>query len=388
MHIVYISGTYDDWVFKEIFTKEKKPMQAANKYHSLLCKGLAENGVGILMLSSLPINRENCDKKIVRISERGNTNIIRKYMTIINIPFIKHLGIFIQTFFKTLILPRKYIVFYDVLTVSASYGAAVAAALSGKKKVAIVTDLPQYQPIGNNRSMLKINNMLLNMADKYVFLTEHMNINANKKNKPYIVVEGLVDADMVFSEHKDFDKCKKMILYAGSLKKIYGIDSLCNAFLKCADSQAELHIYGDGDYVPELYKLQSLYPNITYHGNCPNYEVVKAEQEAVVLVNPRPTEGEYTKYSFPSKTMEYMVSGTPVISARLAGIPQEYDNYLIYFDDKKKDDLAIKLRHVLNMTTEELTELGNNTRSFVINNKTNVMQANRIVAFLSGDSTY
>ena len=44
-------------------------------------------------------------------------------------------------------------------------------------------------------------------------------------------------------------------------------------------------------------------------------------------------EGEYTKYSFPSKTMEYLLSGSKVVMYRLAGIGEEYYQYIRTIDN-------------------------------------------------------
>ena len=144
-----------------------------------------------------------------------------------------------------------------------------------------------------------------------------------------------------------------------------------------------MHIYGDGDYVPELKELLKSNDNIIYHGNCLNQEVVDAELESVLLVNPRPCEGEYTKYSFPSKTLEYMVSGTPVLTAHLAGIPQEYDEYLYYFNDEKEDGLQTAMRAILDKDLSELEGFGEKSRKFVLTEKNNILQAERVLAFLN-----
>lgn len=43
----------------------------------------------------------------------------------------------------------------------------------------------------------------------------------------------------------------------------------------------------------------------------PNSGVLKAQSESEILVNPRNDNNEFTKYSFPSKVIEYLGSGTP-----------------------------------------------------------------------------
>lgn len=388
MKILYISSMVDSETYKRSFTKEKKPMHAANKYHTLICKGLAENGVSVNAYSVLPINRSNCDKWIVRASKKNiSENFKIKYSSLFNLPIFKNIHIFIKSFFKGIFLPRNIVIIYDALLISASLGVAYGAKISGKKIVGIVTDLPKFQPISQNEKMLAINEKLLRMADGYIFLTEQMNGVVNVNNKPFTIVEGLVDSEMISRRHADFDPSKKRILYAGSLKKIYGIKRLCEAFLKCALPNEELHIYGDGDYVPELLELieNNQKNNILFHGNRPNDEIVEAELHATLLVNPRPTEDEYTIFSFPSKIIEYMVSGTPVLTTKLQGIPMEYDEYLFYFDDKKIDGLELALRSILDMETDVLFEKGRRARDFVLQKKSNLIQSKRIIDFLKSN---
>ena len=188
--------------------------------------------------------------------------------------------------------------------------------------------------------------------------------------------------NMLRYEHREFSNKIKKIMYAGSLRTIYGIADLCNAFVRCNFQNTELHIYGEGDFVPQLNKLVDKYPNIIFHGNCPNEEVVSMELDATLLVNPMPTDGEYTKYSFPSKTMEYMASGTPVLTSRLPGIPKEYDQYLFYFNDRREGDLEAMLKSIMNKDIYELSEMGTKAREFVLKYKNNIVQSAKIIRFL------
>lgn len=379
MRILYISSMFDSETYKRIFTKEKKPMHAAVKYHSLLSKGLAENGVFVNTYSSLPANRENCDKLYVSSPAHTDGNLKTQYIASFNLPVIRQLQLMLKSFFKSLFMPRDTVVLYDALVVSAAYGAVMGAKLSGKGCVAILTDLPKYMPIAQDEKMLRLNEKLIEKADGYVFLTEQMNEVLNRGEKPYVVLEGHVDIAMNAKEHLPFNDEKKKVLYAGTLKKIYGIKNLCESFAAVSNENEELHIYGDGDYAPELAELIVRHPNIVYHGNCLNEVVVEAELDSALLVNPRPTEGEYTRFSFPSKTLEYMVSGTPVLSARLQGIPAEYDEYLYYFDDKSEDGLKVALREILDKSSSELCERGNSSRSFALEKKNNVCQAKHVL---------
>ena len=64
-----------------------------------------------------------------------------------------------------------------------------------------------------------------------------------------------------------------------------------------------------------------------------NDEIVRLQCEATLLVNPRPSDKEFCKYSFPSKTIEYMASGTPVLMTKLPGVP---DGILTTFIPSRK----------------------------------------------------
>src|SRR5690606_970121 len=80
---------------------------------------------------------------------------------------------------------------------------------------------------------------------KYIFLTDGMNQIVNKKNKPYIIMEG------IYNDNQDYTLIPKnnktIILYAGSLFKDYGIEMVLKSFDLINDFDCELHIYGSGD---------------------------------------------------------------------------------------------------------------------------------------------
>ena len=113
-----------------------------------------------------------------------------------------------------------------------------------------------------------------------------------------------------------------------------------------------------------------------------NTEIVKKEQEATLLVNPRPTGEEYVKYSFPSKTMEYMASGTPVLTTVLPGMPKEYHSYVYLLEDETADGITQKLKEVLANSDETLFRKGMEARKFVLEQKNNVIQASKILDML------
>ena len=111
-------------------------------------------------------------------------------------------------------------------------------------------------------------------------------------------------------------------------------------------------------------------------------EIVGKEMEAALLVNPRPTDAEYVKYSFPSKTMEYMASGTPVLTTNLPGMPREYLPYVNLIEEETPQGIANALKKVLAQSDEALMEQGIRARRFVLEQRNNLVQAKKILTML------
>ena len=153
-------------------------------------------------------------------------------------------------------------------------------------------------------------------------------------------------------------------------------------FLQADLPNTRLEIYGPGDYVKELQQIAQSDSRVFYGGMLLNTEIVKKEQEAALLVNPRPTHEEFVKYSFPSKTMEYMASGTPVLTTRLPGMPKEYYPYVDFIEEESAAGIAAALKTVLSASDEELFAKGNAARAFVLDGRNNVVQAEKLLRML------
>ena len=180
-----------------------------------------------------------------------------------------------------------------------------------------------------------------------------MNGRVNPKGKPYVVLEG--HADIAMAQRRPLPKrSPRTCLYAGSVRKIYGLDRLVEGFLLADLPDTQLLIYGPGDYVPELQALAQKDSRIVYGGMLLSGQVVEEEMKASLLVNPRPTDEEYVQYSFPSKTMEYMASGTPVLTTDLPGMPREYLPYVNLIREETPQGIAKALTEVFAQPEEAL----------------------------------
>lgn len=382
MHIIYAVTTCSDRVYQQLFGAVKvKPAFQSQKYHRLLIEGLAK-GAAVDVVANPPVNRSVLDRKFVRLPKEEEGGACYRYIPAIRNPVLKAAAVGFGTFFRTLFLIRKdSAVIVDGLNRVTALSALLAARLRGKPCVGIVTDLPDM--LGGSRFSREFANFVIRHCTHYVLLTEAMNGYLNKTGKPYVILEGHSDVTMK-------EKCPglekkgspRICFYAGGVSKQYGLQNLVEGFRMADLPNAVLHIYGPGDYVEELQQIAEKDPRIFYGGMLLNHQIVDKELEATLLVNPRPTQEEYVKYSFPSKTMEYMASGTAVLTTVLPGMPKEYHPYVFLLEDETTEGIAKKLQQVLSLSDEELFRKGMAARTFVLEQKNNVIQAQKILDML------
>ena len=382
MHIIYAVTTCSDRVYKQLFDKVKtKPAFQSQKYHRLLIEGLAD-GAEVDVVANPPVNRSVLSENIVRLPREEEGGACYRYIPAIRNPILKAAAVGLGTFFRTFLLIRKdSAVVVDGLNRMTALAGMLAARLRGKPCVGIVTDLPDM--LSGSRFSKGMANFVIRHCTHYVLLTEAMNDYLNKQGKPYVILEGHADitmAERIPSLEKKL--APRVCFYAGGVSKLYGLGNLVDGFRKANLPDTQLHIYGPGDYVKELQKIAEEDARIYYGGMLLNTQIVEKEQEATLLVNPRPTDEEYVKYSFPSKTMEYMASGTPVLTTVLPGMPKEYHPFVYLLEDETADGIAKMLREVLSNPEETLFQKGAEARHFVLEQKNNVIQARKILEML------
>ncbi len=278
-----------------------------------------------------------------------------------------------------------------VYTISAQFVTAVSR-LKNKypelKVCAIIADLPDMSSLTSKKSLAQrllekrlSSNSYSNIGcvDSFVLLTKQMADYMNI-NQPFMVMEG-ISTNSKPIEAKESDSIKR-ILYTGTLHKKFGIMNLIEAFKTIDSPDYRLVICGIGDSEDEIKKAADLDSRIDFKGQLKREDVLSLQKEATVLVNPRPNNEEFTKYSFPSKNLEYLSSGIPLVAYKLDGIPDEYDEYINYVPDDSPESLAKVIQGICDLPVDERKEMGIRARNFVLEEKNNVKQTKRILDFI------
>lgn len=251
----------------------------------------------------------------------------------------------------------------------------------------LIADIPEYSTVSVLTGFKKLYHdyevkktaSLYGVVDKFILLTEHMAERLGLK-APFIVMEGIATTtDIEACEDKDYGK---YILYTGLLNKKFGLCNLVDAFSKLNDENVKLILCGTGDAEDYIAQKQKDDKRIITLGRVDRVKALQLQKGAAILVNPRQNNEDFTKFSFPSKNLEYLSSGTPTVAYKLDGIPDEYDDYIIYPADDSVEALRDELVRLLDMSEDERRVLGETAKSFVCANKCKKSQAKRIIDFL------
>lgn len=388
MRFIYINrGASPSKYMQYLKQYNNRMQQQGQKYNQLLMEGLVENGAQVLSLSTRPINRVISKQRFFKGEKEWEKGIEYHYIPFFNVKLLRELSVLFGVFFNVLFAQgskKDTVVICDGLNIAASMGAIPAAAMRGFQTVGIVTDVPGHLSYARRVSRAqKLNLAIMRSFKSYLLLTRQMSEVVNPKNRPYIVLEGHADQAMKAVENTLAGKSEKRVcMYAGSLIEIYGIGALVEGFLAAELPNTELHIYGSGDYEEKLAKLVEQQDNVKYLGVAPNREIVKAELAATLLINPRPSHEEYTKYSFPSKNMEYMASGTPVLTTRLPGMPEDHKPYVYFIEQEDAEGIKDALQRVLAQDDQILYAFGARAKDFVLKEKNNCAQAAKVLSFI------
>lgn len=254
------------------------------------------------------------------------------------------------------------------------------------KIVLVVTDLPMFMDLGQSKikKILKLIDWksikkMIPQIDKFILYAEGMASFLGIPKDRYIVMEGFYNLTQQ-SNIDNNSKKQNAILYAGMLSLQYGLDVLLNSFMKIENPDIELWLAGSGNaeqYIKDCIKHDD---RIKYYGLISRNEVINLQKSASALINMRLPSNDVSKYSFPSKIFEYMMSGNPTISFKLEGIPKEYYSNMIIVDNEY--ELKNTLEKVYSMSEEQRIKLGKEAQQFIMKNKTISVQCKKICDFI------
>lgn len=277
---------------------------------------------------------------------------------------------------------------YDIDTPLIESAIKLRKIYSNIKICLIVPDLPDLTGY-ENKILWQIYNKtnegklhkLYEQIDNWILLSKHMIERIPEAKTKSIVIEGMINTDSI-NDSSVSKLNEKIILYTGAVSVRNNCINLAKAFLSIKDPSAKLIFCGLGDAISYIQKIAHQDSRIECRGQVNRMEVLKLQKQACLLVNPRQPDLEFSRYSFPSKLMEYYASGTPVLMYRIDGIPDEYYQYCLVPEDLSLSELSNSIDKALNLPYEELKLIGNRARDFVLSSKSHTIQCEKAMLFM------
>ncbi|MFM1997083.1 MAG: hypothetical protein RLZZ111_1470, partial [Planctomycetota bacterium] len=162
-----------------------------------------------------------------------------------------------------------------------------------------------------------------------------------------------MDGGITFRDLPDRgDASAPSVLYTGTKGPWGGLDLLLDAWERVRHPTARLDICGPGRH-DRLAALVARGPQggpagrVTDHGVVGEARLRGLTERAAVLVNPRPPSFPGNRLNFPSKLLEYLGTGKPIVTTRTVSLAPEYDDVLVFAAGDSAAGLAAGIDRVL-----------------------------------------
>lgn len=230
---------------------------------------------------------------------------------------------------------------------STGYGNSILWAKTIKKFKLILEVEEVYSDVQkNNPLQLKNEKRHFGAADALILSTTLLNGVVNKKNIPYIVINGTYEVENLISEK--FNDGKIHVVYAGTFDIRKGSAAAVVAAAEHLDDNYIIHICGFGTEADEAMLQELIQSNnsnnkckIIFHGLLKGREYISFLQSCHIGLSTQNPTADFNATSFPSKILSYLANGLTVVSIKIPAIVEsEVGNCISYYDEQTPECIA------------------------------------------------
>lgn len=235
-------------------------------------------------------------------------------------------------------LSNDFIILTDTLRFNLLKAAKKIAEQYKVKIVGMLTDNPFNLSSGStyikNKQKLEASNL-----NGYLSLTEGL-VNAFNPQAPSYVFEGLV------AEENDSgkDPVHNYFYFGGSLYERYGVKTLIDAFI-ASNLKQKLVIAGSGPLDKYIEKCAENDYRILFLSQLSKEKNIAYMRNSIANINPRPLNEQIDKESVPSKLLEYLSVGTPVISTKYPKLYSTFKDDVSWIEGNSLEDMKNALEN-------------------------------------------
>lgn len=376
MDAILLGYTLPEVEAAQIFAVDSSPGVHSHKFSVGLARSLRSTYASVHLLSLRPIQNFPLGRRLLfgpgRFVFEGMTG---SYAPFINVIILKHLSRLISCLILGFLIGKKLKWSADVFIHGTHTPLLVVGKMlqrAGMRVAVVVTDKPGVElPTDTwlSRQLKKIDqrlvSYLLRGIDGLAGLSPEIlaRYGAGKKTALF---EGIIDeALQKFERPHDLPLHEFVVGYAGGLTAAYGVDRLLAAAVRTPFLPVHLRFFGRGDQVRDIVSAASGNHRLSYGGFVTGGELFGQLVRCDVLINPRPTDADFSVMSFPSKLVEYMGLGRPVLTTKVAGLPEDYLEFLYIIDDESVDGIRSAITRLMECPRSELERRANLGRKFI-----------------------
>jgi len=171
------------------------------------------------------------------------------------------------------------------------------------------------------------------------------------------------------------------LYYAGTLSEGSGVKLMLEAF-DLLPEDYHLTITGNGPLADFVSQKTESNPRLNYLGVLPRERQLSLLHRAGILLNPRLGSLPENRYNFPSKLLEYLASGRPVVSTMTADLAEEYADLVYVCEQENPRVLASTITKVSTLDPEEIKQRSQRAYQKVINQKNWQVQSERLYEYM------
>jgi len=391
MKVTLLGFTIPDDEMEQILSADAHMPVQTHSFAWAVVRALRSADVTLTLLSVDPIGSYPRNPRLICWGGSFAANSVDGMkLPFVNVVALKHLTRFVaclRTGSRALRAWRP-----DVLLVHGVHSpfllyARVAQHLLGLRIVVILTDPPGVVLPSDGllvrclkRLDIRLVRSTLRGFDGVIALTESLATHLAPE-VPYLVMEGIVDGLPEVQPRQHTSSTR--VLYAGGLKTAYGVRRLVDAVRALPRSEVRLSCYGRGDLAEWISAVAKEDPRIDAPRFASRDEVIGEYQSSELLVQPRPVDQDFVRFSFPSKLLEYLASGTPVVSTRLPSIPADYEEHVYWAEDDTVHGLSLALERAIATPWDERQQRASRAREFIWKTRGCEEQGRRMKDFLA-----
>jgi glycosyltransferase involved in cell wall biosynthesis len=394
--VTILGFTVSDELIHEVLADDPGMPMQTHTFAWGVVNALTSAGCRVTLLSAMPVATYPRNPHVLFRGGRFNADGIEGIlMGFVNLPGAKHLTRLLGASAAGVKATRRWkgevLLIHGVHT-PFLWAGLLLARLRGLTVVPILTDPPGVRGPDDGpftRLLRKIDVGLarwaLGRCDGVVALTRAL-AEDFARGRPSLIVEGILNPPKtpVAGGSSSADRDTFEVVYAGGLTRAYGVDRLVEAIKTMPDPNVRLRTFGRGELEGWIAEQSTRDLRICPPGFLAREQLARQLADANVLVNPRPVHEDFAKYSFPSKLIEYMWAGVPVVTTRLPGIPPDYEGRLVISDSDTVEGLRSAIVRVMTMPPEAAAALGAAGSAFVRATRNVEVRGTLIREFLLG----